>query len=122
MIDGKNYVSPKTSGQSIFVDIREKRNLNDSGCLQKVKLIQEMARAAPQIGLCCEEKLFPVRVSSLLQRCSLFRDKPQLLACDAYEVNSKVDISAFVEFVKAVRGEPYSLARPTAPGVWRLSE
>jgi hypothetical protein len=81
-----------------------------------------MARAAPEIDLCRDGKHFPVPISSLIQRCSLFRDKPQLLGCGAYEVRSKVDTAAFVEFVKAVRAEPYSLTRSTSSGLSNLSD
>jgi TPR repeat protein len=81
-----------------------------------------MARAPPQIELCCNGKLFPIKITHLLERCSLFKSSPKLIDSPEYRVISQVSTATFIEFRKALRGELYSLTHLTLPGLSRLSE
>jgi hypothetical protein len=81
-----------------------------------------MAKSAPTIDLCYKGKTFPVEIAVLLEQCSLFRDSPRLLGSSEYQISSKVHTGALAEFVKCLRGDPYSLDPSTVSGLSKLSE
>jgi hypothetical protein len=64
-----------------------------------------MSGQAPSINLRCKGQSVPVEIAILLERCSLFRENPRLLASPDYAVTSDVRSTAFSEFVRSLRGE-----------------
>jgi TPR repeat protein len=81
-----------------------------------------MSGPAPSIGLCCHGRSFPVEIAVILERCSLFRQNPRLLAAPDYSVTSDVRSSSFLEFVRSLRGEPYLLDRSTVAELSQLAQ
>jgi hypothetical protein len=67
-----------------------------------------------ELPLICESKSFPVKKTLLMEKFSLFLEKPQLLGADSYAVQAKVRSEVFEEFLRAMSGNQIAISAANA--------
>jgi TPR repeat protein len=88
---------------------------------EKVTSVIQRSMSAPSIAIACGDQSFPVPVTVLLERSYLFKEDLALLASPQYQVRSSCDALSYLEFLKAIQRQVYSLNRSTLEGLESLS-